>query len=433
MTITTTNPFAPGRAGIDFATFERRLDRMLRHGEIDETDEAMLLAAFSAGDFDTIEAMMGPMGHEPGSAGVGMADASVGVDSFGGATTLGGWAELRDLAAAGIIDPGVVAGIEEAVMRQDHVAIRGWIDALEDAESGAAVFGGDGDVRAVRAALAGEIGETLPAPEGLIYAVPGTPADEHRTGYDSHPQINAYVPRTPAVLSIDAEYRDPNLLAGAEEGLLFDRFGRPLDAGLIVGHSSIDSGNRGADPQQLVTILNRLGVEVRPSIPITEDGMGGWMHLDGRPLTGEEFDYVIGEWTYEPTATTHGVTMRDENGRPTTIVYAQNMDHPQEGGSLYDVGDREAVILHEAGHALYLLMSQESRDRLMERPDLQELFDNINSQGPASDPIDEYLADAFRAYLTNPGWFKTHYPGLADAIAEEVNATPLFQGVIQFN
>ncbi|MCW5714925.1 MAG: hypothetical protein KIT43_10475 [Bauldia sp.] len=75
------------------------------------------------------------------------------------------------------------------------------------------------------------------------------------------------------------------------------------------------------------------------------------------------------------------------------------------------------------------------RDRLAALDDLESLFDEINEIPPPADgnERDEYLADAFRAYLVNPAWFKTYFPDLADAIAREVNVAPAFQGLIQFN
>lgn len=67
---------------------------------------------------------------------------------------------------------------------------------------------------------------------------------------------------------------------------------------------------------------------------------------------------------------------------------------------------------------------------------LQAVWDENNMAQPVGDHdtvIDEYLGEAFRAYLTDPDWFKVHFPALADALARELNAAPRLRGFVQFN
>lgn len=342
--------------------------------------------------------------------------------------------KLLGLAEAGLLDRGMAGGIEDALAQGNPALLQSYINDLAAYEANAYFYGADADIRSLRESPAGSIGQDLPPIVGVSHAVPGTPPPGWELGgYVRHAQIDAFDPRITDLLSIENEYLDPNLLMGAEEALLYDRFGNPLSAELIVGHSSMYSGNVGADPTRLISVLNQLGVEVRPSIPAFRNEENVLVFADGRPVEGtDEEDFVFGEWNADWLPTTHGVTMGEL--APTTIVYAHGMDRPGEGNP-YGPGDREVVILHEAGHAIYRLLPPESRNRLAAREDLEPLSDEINDVGPPADgdEIDEYLADAFRAYLVNPAWFKTYFPDLADAIAREVNAAPALQGLIQFN
>ena len=45
----------------------------------------------------------------------------------------------------------------------------------------------------------------------------------------------------------------------------------------------------------------------------------------------------------------------------------------------------------------------------------------------------EYMAEAIRAYMTDPNYFKTVAPKTAAAIRAKVNAHPTLSKIIQFN
>jgi hypothetical protein len=299
-------------------------------------------------------------------------------------------------------------------------------------------MGIDADVNALRTSLAASIGYAIPRPVAYN-AVPGTPLpgtpEQRRQEYDTTGVGMYILPKYNGFLTIEDEYSDPNLLMGAEEALLYDQFGNPLGANVIVGHSSTTSGNVGATPAQIRQVLELLEQPVTPSRAFEfGDSTYGVAAADGRLLTEEEkkamWD-VIGEPDFNTG--TYGITTGGYP--PTGIIYARSLDDPP--GGRYVEGDKDRVIAHESGHVLYGLLPEDSRERLrLDEATLQAIWNENNAAPPPGDHdtiVDEYLGEAFRTYMTNPDWFKVHYPALADAIAREVNAAPALQGIIQFN
>lgn len=343
--------------------------------------------------------------------------------------------DLRDL---GLLDADEAARIEAALANGNSAVIARAVDDLEATEADAAFMGIDADVNALRTSLAASIGYAIPRPVAYN-AVPGTPLpgtpEQRRQEYDTTGVGMYILPKYNGFLTIEDEYSDPNLLMGAEEALLYDQFGNPLGANVIVGHSSTTSGNVGATPAQIRQVLERLNMPVQPSRAFEfGDPTYGLTAADGHELTSEELKAmgdVFGEPNFDPT--TYGMTTGGYP--PTGIIYARSLDDPTDGR--YVEGDRDRVIAHESGHVLYGWLPEEGRERLRnDEATLQAVWDENNVAPPVGDHdtvVDEYLGEAFRAYLTNPDWFKVHYPALADAIAREVNAAPALQGIIQFN
>jgi len=359
-------------------------------------------------------------------------------DAIVGGSAVAILTNLYDLRDLGLIDAGVAARIETALGSGNSAVIARAVDDLEATEADAAYLGLDADVNALRSALAASVGYAIPRPIAFNAAtgaaLPGTLDERQRAAGRSG--VGMYIlPSYHGFLTVEDEYRDPNLLMGAEEALLYDRFGNPLDARVIVGHSSTTSGNVGASPEQIQRMLELLKVPVAPSRAYEfGDPLYGLAAADGRLLTDEEMAEmwdVIGEPSFNPD--TYGITTGGYP--PTGVIYARSLDEPH--GGRYVEGDRDRVISHEAGHVLYGLLPKESRLRLRtDEATLQAVWDENNMAPPVGDHdtvIDEYLGEAFRAYLTDPDWFKVHFPALADAIAREVNAAPRLQGFVQFN
>lgn len=114
---------------------------------------------------------------------------------------------------------------------------------------------------------------------------------------------------------------------------------------------------------------------------------------------------------------------------------------------------------HELGHVLRLLSGLSLNDDA--RKEMRALFNTMNNHSrtpdglnaapgnvvtpetfgyPTQSPFkglnsveEEYLAEAFRAYMTDPNFVKSEAPNLAAAIRDAVNSNPRFRRVIQFN
>jgi hypothetical protein len=116
--------------------------------------------------------------------------------------------------------------------------------------------------------------------------------------------------------------------------------------------------------------------------------------------------------------------------------------------------DQEAVThAHEIAHAIHAIAGKIPTDDLMD--ELKAVYNTLRNpkrtpNGLEADPLAkpvtpqsrgytdaqaerEYLAEAIRAYMTNPNYLKTVAPKTAAAIRAAVNPNPTLSKIIQFN
>lgn len=108
--------------------------------------------------------------------------------------------------------------------------------------------------------------------------------------------------------------------------------------------------------------------------------------------------------------------------------------------------EQDRVIAHEIGHAIDDAAGQIGTSGLV-RDELAPLYNTmVTSQersthltGPqhlkySGDEVPrEFMAEAIRAYMTNPNYLKTVAPKTAERIRDAVNAHPVLSRIIQFN
>lgn len=107
---------------------------------------------------------------------------------------------------------------------------------------------------------------------------------------------------------------------------------------------------------------------------------------------------------------------------------------------------RNRVITHEIAHGIDELAGQ--IDTSLLKGELQTVYHDLNNpnQSPAakqwtpqaagykgSDVDREYMAEAIRAYMTDPNYMKTVAPNTAEAIRAAVNSNSRIADTLQFN
>jgi hypothetical protein len=214
--------------------------------------------------------------------------------------------------------------------------------------------------------------------------------------------------------------------ADAAGRLTTDIEGRPLGAKHVVGRATL-----GGDDQAL---------------PAAE--------LDAvtEALTG---DYPLGVAAREiqKNAGLFRVTY-DSAGRPVYNVLVDKAQLPQ---------DRNRILAHEIGHALeYFAGRTQGLPQQGLKTELRTVYNDLNNPdlaarravNPAVDPASnavlrnwgperqgyrgaqvdrELMAEALRAYMSDPNYLKTVAPKTAAAIRDAVNAHPLLSRIVQFN
>jgi hypothetical protein len=193
--------------------------------------------------------------------------------------------------------------------------------------------------------------------------------------------------------------------------------------------------------------------------------------IEGRPLVAKNVvdrnevgkpDVPLPPSEYDPT-------IQAITGQPTQYVPAAQMPHPGVIGrtSLDHQGHpvlvrlrddiaprhREMVQGHELGHVVEDAVRTIPTTGLEQ--ELKPLYNTLNNpkrtpNGLHADPMEplftpqdlgysdvaaprEYMAEAFRAYLTDPNWLKTVAPKTAARIREFVNSHRQWSQIIQFN
>jgi hypothetical protein len=169
------------------------------------------------------------------------------------------------------------------------------------------------------------------------------------------------------------------------------------------------------------------------------------------PLPPSEYDPVIEAITGQPTQYRSAAQMGDDLG----VTTLNHQGHPElvELRSDFLPGHREMAQAHELGHvvedavrtiptrglehelkSVYNTLNNPKRtpDGLHADP-REPLFTPQNRHYSDADAPREYMAEAIRAYATDPNWFKTVAPQTAARIRGFFNNHPQWSRVIQFN
>jgi hypothetical protein len=198
------------------------------------------------------------------------------------------------------------------------------------------------------------------------------------------------------------------------------------------------------------------------------DASGRLTHdIEGRPLTAE---YVVGRRTLGETDEAVTPTQLDAitealtGNLPQAVASRQiggdagqfTVSFDAQGNPLYNVlvdrvllgASKDRVSAHEAGHAIdYFAGRTRGIPQSGLNAELRQVYNTLNSgrertrslTGPqhlgyrGGDVNRELMAEAIRAYMTDPNYIKTVAPNVAARIRERVNAHPELSRIIQFN
>jgi hypothetical protein len=192
--------------------------------------------------------------------------------------------------------------------------------------------------------------------------------------------------------------------------LLEDIEGRPLDARFVVGRQFAGKGDVAMTPAEIKAAL--MGLDIRHA------------ELEKVPMPGNN------------TAGVFGGEMVGR--RPVGDLFVK---------STLSEEDRNITLAHEFGHAIDHFTNYFS-DHLTtaEIAELRKVYPTMRA-GPRKTPVPqpedfgypphqingELVAEAFRAYLMNPNWFKAVAPRSAARFRAAVNKDKYLKHIIQFN
>lgn len=227
-----------------------------------------------------------------------------------------------------------------------------------------------------------------------------------------------YDPPSKPQRPISADY--PNGAPVDEQGrITHDIEGRPLTARWVAGRRDLVSGAGRGDEQAfpaaeldaLAKATTGRGIAFRPP---------GGMRPD------------VGHTAIDP-----------RTGVPLSVSVSRGLP----------VADQARVATHELGHVVNATAGKMPVSGLMD--ELKPLYNSLNNPNRTRDGTDaaswgkpftpesqgyskkdaplEYVAEAFRAYMTDPNYIKTVAPKTAKRIRDYVNAHPELSKIIQFN
>jgi hypothetical protein len=190
--------------------------------------------------------------------------------------------------------------------------------------------------------------------------------------------------------------------------LQLDIDGRPLVGDHISGRRVVRGADEAIVPEELAAI---------------SEGSTGKVHqaLEARALPAG----TVGAYR----------EIRGPDGPERSIAYLKTLTPPKAA----------KVVSHGLGHALDELSGQIPTDGL--KTELRQIYNTLNTgrerstnlTGPQhlgyeGDEVSrELMAEAIRAYMTNPNYIKTVAPKTAARIREYVNGNPRLNRTIQFN
>jgi len=249
---------------------------------------------------------------------------------------------------------------------------------------------------------------------------PDADALEQRRGYAL--PIPSRSPRTFSEDYRPSEWDHERRTATDAEGrLLRDMEGRRLRAEYVVGRRHRDGRDVGLQPHEVIDVTTKL-LGASPRF-LSEDQLRERWPRTANPPVGE--------------------TLRNFPGWPSSV----NLD------ARLDPSARHITAGHELGHVIGLTRDFVTNDI---EDELRSLYNTINNRRRTPDGSDaasgspavtpetfgyrdpyyarhEYIAEAIRAYMTDPNFVKTAAPNVAAAIRRAVNTNPRLNRTIQFN
>jgi len=155
----------------------------------------------------------------------------------------------------------------------------------------------------------------------------------------------------------------------------------------------------------------------------------------GKDAGGAEFLEVASGGLPYKTAGTFKKGVNPETNDPQSEIRILNSLSP---------GNKDIVAAHEVGHAVDWLAKELNTKGIS--AELQTVYNDLNNgqrhgsqvtprtfDYKGDDVQREYAAEALRAYMQNPNYFKGVAPETAKRIREAVNKNPMLNKVIQFN
>jgi hypothetical protein len=273
------------------------------------------------------------------------------------------------------------------------------------------VLSGD---EAVRAAQNGQYGEAALNAAGAIPGgfVMGALAKGARAAKQGENIASRIIPvynppaKPPRPFELDYPNGAPSDAAG---NLTHDIDGRPLTAEYIAGRRLVDGSDQALQSAEIRSIGEK--TTGRDITPAPQRGAGGIGNNVGR------------------------VEINRYTRLPERIVLSDKLTLPQA----------ERVLSHEVGHVIDQAAGEIPITGLSR--ELKPMYDTLNTgrertkhfTGPEhlgykGDEIPrEHMADAIRAYMTDPNYIKTVSPKTAARIREYVNNNPKLKNIIQFN
>jgi hypothetical protein len=201
------------------------------------------------------------------------------------------------------------------------------------------------------------------------------------------------------------------LKTGDAGRLLVDIDGRPLVAQHVAGRRFAGRADQPLSPADIKDVLNQVDIRLIPT-----------KKIPGQP------DDVMGQYT--------GYQL---GKRPVGEIHFKTALTPM---------DRDLVIGHEFGHGLdHFTRTVSNRLTPAEIAELRKIYPTLRAGGPRKTPKPqpedfqydpdqvnrELVAEGFRAYLTNPNYFKTYAPKTAAKFRSVVNRNQYLKRVIQLN
>ena len=248
----------------------------------------------------------------------------------------------------------------------------------------------------------------LPVGTGAIARMPVSASEalEATRALESHSKM-LYDPPVKPARPFEADYPGGGI-ADDRGRLRFDIDGGELFGAHISGRRMVGGPDEAISPAQYDAISEG-------SIGSTPEGVAA----NSLPRNS------VGLYREMPTST----------GRDRSIEYLKTLSPPTA----------DKVISHELGHAFDELSGQIPTAGL--NTELRQIYNTLNTgrerttnlTGPqhlgygGEEVPREYMAEAIRAYLTNPNYIKTVAPKTAARIREYVNANPRLSRTIQFN